>query len=126
VSCPSTRHYNSVKYQSDIFLYKLHQQATAPYLGVIHVTKGRHQTTLVQKAVAATERKAELKVSVLHTLHMITSSWNSVFSVTITSCFRKVGFVNTSEQPAEGLDEKEVEEDKLKVTSNPEIQFKDF
>jgi hypothetical protein len=42
---------------------------------------------------------------------MITSSWNLVSSVTITNCFRKAGFVNTSEQLSEGLDEKEVEKE---------------
>jgi hypothetical protein len=42
---------------------------------------------------------------------VITSLWNSVSSVTITNCFRKAGFVNTSEQPARGLDEEEVEEE---------------
>jgi hypothetical protein len=40
---------------------------------------------------------------------------------------QKAGFVNTSEQLAEGLDEEDVdEEDRKKVTSYPEIQFKDF
>jgi hypothetical protein len=54
---------------------------------------------------------------------MITSSWNSLSSVSITNCFRKAGFINTSEQSAEGLDE---EEDWKKVTSDPKIQSKDF
>jgi hypothetical protein len=47
-------------------------------LGVIHVTKGKYQKTLVQKAVAAIERKAELKFNVPKAVHMITSSRNSV------------------------------------------------
>jgi hypothetical protein len=58
---------------------------------------------------------------------MIMTSWNSVSSVTITNFLRKTGFVDNAEQPAEGLDEEEVEEeDWRKVTSNPEVQFKNF
>lgn len=57
--------------------------------------KGKYQKTLVQKAPNATKRKAELKLCVLHAMHMITSSQNSVSPI---DCFRKAGFVNTSEQ----------------------------
>jgi hypothetical protein len=60
--------------------------------------KGKYQKTLVQKAPNATKRKAEPKLCVLHAMHMITSSQNSVSPVTIIDCFRKAGFVNTSEQ----------------------------
>jgi hypothetical protein len=93
-------------------------------LGVIHVTRDTYWKTLAQKAIAATEREAELKLSVMQAMNMKKSPRNSVNSVVISSCFRKAGFVNTStsEQLAKGLDEEEVEEDWKEVTSNPEIQ----
>jgi hypothetical protein len=65
---------------------------------VINVTKGKYWKTLVQKAIATIERKAELKLNVLQAMHMITSTLNSVSSVTITNCFRKAVFVNTAEE----------------------------
>jgi hypothetical protein len=92
-------------------------------LDVIHVTKGKYWKTLVQKAIAVTERKAELKLHVLQAMHVFMK-----FSKLCDyyNCFRKAGFVDISEQPAEGLDEKEMKkEDRKKVTPNPEIQFKD-
>jgi hypothetical protein len=72
--------------------------------------------------VASTERKAELQLSLLQTMHVIMYSGNSVCSVTIPICFTKAGFAKTSEQLAEGLNEKYWK----KVTSNPEIIFRDF
>jgi hypothetical protein len=66
----------------------------------------------------------------MQAMHMmgLISLWSSVISVTVTNYFsREAGFIDTSEQPAEGLDDEEVEEeDWNKVTSNPYIQFKYF
>jgi hypothetical protein len=87
------------------------------------VTRQKYWKTPVQNTTAATKRKAELKLCVLHAMHIIKSSMTSVNSMSITSCIRKAGFVNISEQLAKGIDEEQMEEeDWNEVTSNPEIQ----
>jgi hypothetical protein len=66
-------------------------------LGSIHVTKGKHQDTLAQRAVAAIEGKEELELSVPQAVHMMISSLNSGSHLIVTNCFRKAGFINTFE-----------------------------
>jgi hypothetical protein len=45
-------------------------------LDVIHCLKEKYRKPLVQKA---TQRKSELKLNVMHTMHVIASSWNAVW-----------------------------------------------
>jgi hypothetical protein len=94
-------------------------------LGVLHCLKAKHRKSLVQKAIAAIERKSKLKLNVMQVMHMIVVSWNAVSSGTIVNCFRKAGFTVTHMPPGEDEDEDDVrEEDYSKLSS--EIDYSDF
>jgi hypothetical protein len=58
-------------------------------LGIIHSLKIKYRRTQVQNAVAATERKAELKLNVLQAMHMIVSSQNAVGLMTTAVALEK-------------------------------------
>jgi transcription antitermination factor NusG len=97
---------------------------------VVHCLKAKYRKSPVQKAIAAIERKSELKLYVTQVMHMIVASWNAVNSATIVNGFRKSGLTSTHIPPGE--DEYDVddgdydvkEEDWRKLSS--EIDFSDF
>jgi hypothetical protein len=76
--------------------------------GVIRCLKAKYRKSLVQKALAATERKIELKLNVML---MIVASWNAVSLATIVNCFRKAGFTATLMTPGEDEDEDDIKEE---------------
>jgi hypothetical protein len=94
-------------------------------LGVIHFLKAKYRKSLVQKAIAAIERKSELKLNVMQAMHMIVASWNAVSLATIVNCFRKAGFTATHMPPGEDEDEDDVKEEDCRKLSS-EIDFSDF
>jgi hypothetical protein len=48
-------------------------------LDVIHCLKEKYRKPLVQKATVATQNKSELKLNVMHAVHVIMPSWNAVW-----------------------------------------------
>jgi hypothetical protein len=99
-------------------------------LEIIHFLKIKYRRTMAQKATAATERKAELKLNALQAMHMIVSLWNAVSQMTIASCFRKASLNNNNDDEITEIgidtDEDEVREEWEKVTPNEDTGFSDF
>jgi hypothetical protein len=61
-------------------------------LGIINCMKAKYREALVQKPIAALERKLDLKLSVLQAIHLVMALWNFLNSDTIAHCFSKAGF----------------------------------
>jgi len=72
--------------ESDIFF-----QQVASY-GMVHLQKAKYSKVLVQEAVTAIEKNAELKLNILQGVHMVFAACISLTSVTIRNCFRKAVF----------------------------------
>jgi hypothetical protein len=61
-------------------------------LGIINCVKSKYRKALVQKIIAALQRKQQLKLNVLEALHLVAKAWSSVTSDTIEHCFSKAAF----------------------------------
>jgi hypothetical protein len=75
VPCPSTRYNIFLKNIKVVFLPANCVSRLQPLdPGVIHSLKAKYRKSLVQKAIAATERNSELKLNVMQVMQMIMAS----------------------------------------------------
>jgi len=63
--------------------------------GVIKCLKNYFRMFLVLKMIESVEQKLEIDVTVLHTIIMLTATWEKVTAMTISNCFSHAGFKNS-------------------------------
>jgi hypothetical protein len=67
-------------------------------LYAIQCLKEKYSKPLVQKAIVATQRKSELKLNVMHIIHMIVPSWTAVWQQLIIDLEKQGSLPHTYSQ----------------------------
>ena len=88
--------------------------------GIIKILKVHYRKNLVLRYITAIDKGGEFSVSILDSIHMLSTAWKAVLQSTIAGCFEHAGFTfEHGEMEAE--EDEEAEEEEMEVFEDSNV-----